>query len=67
MKMNEVRAMGRSLGLKFRVGTTKVQAIRSIQLAEGNFDCFDRAGIAGCDQIGCLFRDDCLSKLHPRQ
>jgi hypothetical protein len=60
MKMNEIRKMGRSLGLKFKVGTTKVQAVRCIQLAEGNFDCFHRAGPAGCDQLGCLFREECL-------
>ncbi|MFP4213832.1 MAG: hypothetical protein ACLFRL_06945 [Desulfohalobiaceae bacterium] len=61
MKMNAIREMGRSLGLSFKVGTTKIEAIRSIQLAEGNFDCFHR-GSAACDQLQCLFREDCLQQ-----
>ena len=60
MKMNAVRDMGRQLGLRFKVGTTKIEAIRSIQLAEGNFDCFGCTDAKYCDQQQCLFREDCL-------
>ncbi len=60
MKMQAVRALGRALGLSFPVGTTKMEAIRAIQRAEGNFDCYGRANEAYCDQAGCLFREECL-------
>jgi hypothetical protein len=38
----------------------KSELIRSIQRAEGNFDCFGTAEDY-CDQINCLFLQDCLS------
>jgi len=60
MKMQDVRELGRKLGLKFPVGTTKVQAIRMVQKAEGNFDCFGRAENGFCNQKGCLFYVECL-------
>lgn len=59
MNMKDLRRMAEEFGLK--VGSaTKVEAIRQIQLAEGNFDCFGRAENGYCDQEGCLFRQDCL-------
>jgi len=58
--MQDVRLLGRKNGLLFKVGMTKVEAIRAIQLAEGNFDCFARAGSGYCDQADCLFLRDCL-------
>ncbi|PTN32865.1 SAP domain-containing protein [Desulfonatronum sp. SC1] len=66
MKMTEIRAMAKSRGLKLGVGTTKIHAVRTIQLDEGNFDCFARAEVGYCDQEGCIFREDCLS-LAPKQ
>jgi hypothetical protein len=35
--------------------------IRSIQLLEGNFDCFHRAD-GYCDQLDCYWRPYCLGK-----
>ncbi len=66
MKMTEIRTMAKARGLKLGVGTTKIQAVRMIQLDEGNFDCFARAEAGFCDQEGCIFRVDCLS-LAPKQ
>lgn len=66
MKMNEIRSMAKARGLKIGVGMTKIQAIRIIQLDEGNFDCFARAEAGFCDQLDCLFREDCLA-LAPKQ
>ena len=37
--------------------------IRSIQRAEGNFDCFQR-GHGYCDQIQCAWRQYCLESHH---
>ncbi|GAB6060864.1 hypothetical protein [Desulfonatronum parangueonense] len=61
MKMNEIRAMAKQRGIKYGIGITKIQAIRMIQLDEGNFDCFARAESGFCDQTGCIFREDCLT------
>ena len=66
MKMNEIRSMAKERGVKFGIGVTKLQAIRAIQLAEGNFDCFGRAEAGFCDQTDCAFREDCLS-VSPQQ
>ena len=59
MKMQEVRAKAKTLGLKETFGLSKAELIRRIQKAEGNFDCFGRA-TDYCDQLQCCFRDDCL-------
>jgi predicted xylose isomerase-like sugar epimerase len=59
MNMKDVRALAKDKGVK--IGSlNKVQAVRAIQLVEGNFDCFARAVDGYCDQQGCLFHDDCL-------
>ena len=59
MKMQEVRAKAKALGLKETFGLSKAELIRKVQEAEGNFDCFRRA-TDYCDQLQCCFRDDCL-------
>lgn len=59
MKLEELRSIAKSNGVspgKLR----KRDLIKSIQVAEGNFDCFATAHNAECDQIGCLWRDDCF-------
>jgi hypothetical protein len=57
--MQDIRRMAKDKGA--RVGSmNKVDAIRMIQLTEGNFDCFARADAGHCDQDGCLFREDCI-------
>lgn len=38
---------------------SKGELIKSIQIAEGNFDCYATAN-GECDQAGCLWRDDCF-------
>lgn len=56
--IKELRAIAKDLG----VGTSRLhkgELIKTIQLAEGNFDCFGTA-VDYCDQVGCLFRMDCL-------
>jgi hypothetical protein len=59
MKMQEVRALARSMGIRIG-GLTKTGAIRKLQRSEGNFDCFGRAVDGYCDQVGCLFHEDCM-------
>jgi hypothetical protein len=60
MKMNEVRARAKDLGITIKVGSTKVDAIRAIQRAEGYEDCFGRGLYNSCGQDMCLFRADCI-------
>jgi hypothetical protein len=59
MKMQQVRAKAKDLGLKDIFGLSKVELIQRIQRAEGNFDCFGRA-TDYCDQFHCCFKEDCL-------
>ena len=58
MKMNEVRAKAKALGIKIR-GVKKSDLVKQIQKREGNFDCFGTAKDY-CDQWNCCFREDCL-------
>ena len=60
MKMQEVRAKAKALGLKNTFGLSKMELIQMIQRAEGNFDCFGSA-TDYCDQFHCCFREDCLT------
>jgi hypothetical protein len=58
MRVKELQKMAKELGIK-PAGLRKGELIKSIQRTEGNFDCFGTA-IDYCDQLGCLFREDCL-------
>ncbi len=61
MELNEVKRMAGKLGIK--TGKMKKgEIIRSIQRAEGNFDCFGSASSGECSQAKCLWRQDCLMK-----
>jgi Rho termination factor, N-terminal domain len=58
MTLRELQKFAKQLGLnpgKVR----KAELIKAIQRAEGNFDCFGTAK-EYCDQLNCLFREDCL-------
>lgn len=58
MKMQEVRAKAKTLGIK-SFGMKKVDLIRAIQSAEGNNPCF-QTGVEECDQSACCWRSICL-------
>lgn len=60
MNMQDIRSIAKEYGLKTGK-LTKVNLVRTIQLTEGNFDCFATASAGECDQTGCLWRDDCLT------
>ncbi|MGC9965422.1 MAG: SAP domain-containing protein [Syntrophobacteraceae bacterium] len=62
MKMNEIRALAKSLGIN-SFGKSKAELIKEIQLKQGNFDCFGTA-MDYCDQLECIFRTSCLSDKH---
>lgn len=58
MKMQEVRALAKSLGVK-SFGKSKLELIKEIQRKQGNFDCFGSAE-GYCDQLECQFREACV-------
>ena len=59
MNLKEIKDMAKSQDIK--VGNMKKEnIIRSIQRAEGNFDCFGTAIAGKCDQMNCIWRGDCL-------
>lgn len=58
MTVKELQKMAKVLSVK-TVGLRKGELIKQIQKAEGNFDCFGSA-TDYCDQMNCLFREDCL-------
>jgi hypothetical protein len=60
MNMQDIRSIAKEFGLKTGK-KTKIDLVRTIQLTEGNFDCFATASAGECDQTGCLWRKDCLT------
>jgi len=58
MKMQEIREIAKEKGVKAgKMGKTEL--IKTIQRAEGNNDCFAGNNVSGCDQLNCLWREDC--------
>ena len=60
MQMQEIRTIAKDIGLKTS-RVSKVDLVRSIQSAEGNFKCFATAADGVCDQTGCIWREDCFA------
>lgn len=59
MNVQSIREIAR--GLEIKPGKlSKTDLIHTIQAAEGNFPCFGTAHAGSCDQLGCLWREDCL-------
>lgn len=59
MKLQKLREIAEEHGVK-PGKADKIQLIRMIQRTEGNFDCFATAWDGVCDQVACLWRDDCF-------
>ncbi|MEW6053418.1 MAG: SAP domain-containing protein [Nitrospirota bacterium] len=59
MTLKEIKGMAKEKGIK--VGNMKkANMIRAIQKSEGNFDCFGTATKGMCDQMHCMWREDCM-------
>lgn len=58
MKLEDIKKRAKKLGIKF-TGLSKTDLIRTIQIYEGNYPCFDTAH-KYCDRMDCCWRDDCL-------
>lgn len=61
MNMNAIRPSAGSVDIN-PGKLTKVELIKRIQLAEGNFDCYASATSGECDQTNCSWRSDCLGE-----
>lgn len=60
MKITEIKGIAKKKGIN--AGKMKKdELIRSIQKAEGNFDCFGAAFSGDCAQMDCIWREDCLA------
>ena len=65
VNIQEVRRVAKDLGIKTG-GISKIKIIQSIQLREGNFDCFASALAGECDQLLCKWREDCFAAVKKR-
>jgi hypothetical protein len=59
MKIQAIRTIAKKNGVKVG-GQDKIGLIRSVQKAEGNNDCFATPYVRECNQLNCLWREDCL-------
>ncbi len=61
MKIQDIRKMAKDYKID-SFGKSKMEIIRSLQKAEGNFDCYGRASSGFCDQGACVWKEDCLKE-----
>lgn len=57
MKIQEIRKIAKAMGVDARVGRSKQDIIRDIQIKEGNEPCYHTR--QQCDN-DCLWKEDCL-------
>ena len=57
MKMQEIREIARQWSVSTRVGRSKQEIIREIQVREGYSPCFRTREV--CGEV-CLWKEDCL-------
>ena len=58
MKMKNIKEIAKKMNIGF-ANMDKKELVRVIQKTEGNFPCFATGGHE-CDQMNCLWREDCL-------
>ena len=59
MKIQTIRTIAKMLGVTVE-RQDKIELIKSIQRAEGNKDCFATRYVQECNQLNCLWLEDCL-------
>ena len=62
VKFQDIRKIASKRGLKV-AKLNKLQLIRNIQKDEDNYECFATPYVHECDQMNCLWREDCLNAL----
>ncbi len=60
ISVNELKKKAKTMGIS-NPKLNKEELVKAIQSTEGNYPCFKTAQDY-CDQTGCLWRDDCLSR-----
>lgn len=60
MKMAEVKEIARKWDVSTRVGRTKKDIIRDVQVKEGFSPCFGTRDV--CKESDCLWIEDCIPK-----
>jgi hypothetical protein len=60
VSIQEIKKLAKEKCLRVR-NIKKENLIKRIQVVEGNFDCFGTAVTGVCDQVVCLWREDCLN------
>ena len=60
MNMQEIRERAKDFGIKTSQ-KSKLNLIQAIQISEGNFNCFASASGNECDQLNCIWRNDCFT------
>ena len=59
MKFNEIQKMAKGMGINtFKM--KKIDMIQAIQRSENNIECFGTSRVEYCEELTCLWRDDCL-------
>lgn len=58
MTLQDIKKLAQQVGVP--ATGNKGDLIKSIQLKEGNFDCFGTTINGFCDQWNCIWRNDCL-------
>jgi hypothetical protein len=58
MKLEEIKEIAKQYYIK-TIKVKKSDLVRTIQLAEGNEQCFDSGRATLCGQDTCLWREDC--------
>jgi hypothetical protein len=59
MKIQKVREIAKKKGVAAEK-MNQTDLIRAIQKAEGNNDCFATTQVRECNQMNCLWREDCM-------
>ncbi|MCX5846108.1 MAG: SAP domain-containing protein [Deltaproteobacteria bacterium] len=59
MKYNEIQKMAKKMGVNtFQM--KKRDMILAIQRSENNIECFGSSRVEHCQELTCLWRDDCV-------
>jgi hypothetical protein len=65
MKLTELHEIAKAHGIN-PDNIFKTELIRTIQMKEGNFDCYATAYSGVCDQFDCRWREDCFAAARNR-
>ena len=59
MKIQKIRKIAEQMSINAG-SMSKEELVRTIQTAEGNSPCYATSRAHECDQMNCLWREDCM-------